>query len=507
MTVQLVGIKHIKDEVEILPTIEAEMSVVGFVGTATGADEEAFPLNTNVYLHTSDTALVAKAGTGGWLPDALRALIDQLGVAQGAAKVVVRRVAAGVNTAATVANVLGQANDNSGIYGLIDAGEEHGVTPRIVVCELTDWTNGNGVDAITLTAAGDNLTAAPAVVFSGGGSDPGKVLPTAIAVLGTGGNAEKVVSITLTSTGANLTQAPTISFTGGGSEGDKVLPTATCTIAQLANPVCAALPAILNTLRAHAIVQGPSTSYAAWLNWRETMQSERLIPTPAQRVLVAEGGNTVARDFAPRLAGIMVRRDNEKGGSPLYSCANQPVYGIVGVSRRVRFNLADPNNEGGDIIAANGGVIARGDVGVESALGSGGFLYWGTDNLSEDPLWQFYHVTRGRDYIELAQMKTLRKYLGRTNITRQTVQAIINTVSTQLARLRNRGEIIDFRVGFEADKNLPEDLRLGFLTIFFRAEEVPVLRKITVHSRRYREALDTLVNQIAVQLASISAVE
>lgn len=505
MATQLVGIRHIRDEIEVQPAVGAEMSVVGLIGTAVGANEEAFPLDTNVYFLSTDTDMAAKLGTGGWLVDAVRGINDQIGVGQGAVRIVARRVAAGVSDAATVANILGSSTNGTGIYGFLDAGEDLGFIPRLIVPEMTDYTDGQGIDAIALLTNGDNLTAAPTVVFAGGGSDPGKVLPTAVATLGTGANAEKVVSITITSPGKFLTAPPTISFTGGGSEGDKVLPTASCTIAQLASPIVAALQGVCATLRAHAIFQPPTTSYAAWLNYIESHAGDRLIPAPAQRAKVMEGESIVERDLAPRLAGIMVRRDHEYGGIPGHSSANQPVQGIVGVSRKVRFWLDNPNSEGADIIDKHGSFVARGEAGVESALGEGGFIFWGTDNLSADAAWQFYHVTRMRDFIELTQMKVLRRYLGRENITIQTITAIRNTMVSHLEDLRANGHIIDFEVKFEEDKNSPENLRLGHLTVSFRCEEAPVLRMISIHSRRYRAALARLVSQVSIQLNSVTA--
>jgi phage tail sheath protein FI len=211
-------------------------------------------------------------------------------------------------------------------------------------------------------------------------------------------------------------------------------------------------------------------------------------------------GSAVVRPSSPRIIGIAVRRDHESDGRPFKSWANQAVRGIVGVSRPIRFSYTDGSVEGQDLLSRRGGIIVKGESGVEDAVAEGGYVYWGTDTLSEDPIWQFYHVVRGRDYIELGQLKTLRYYLGRFNITLQTVNAIINTMTSHLTMLKANNDILDFRVGFERDKNSPEQLRLGHLTVMFKAEEPPVLRKLTISSRRYREALDTLIAQIATQL-------
>ena len=83
--------------------------------------------------------------------------------------------------------------------------------------------------------------------------------------------------------------------------------------------------------------------------------------------------------------------------------------------------LTDGATEGQSILALNGGVILRGEAGVETAIASGGFVFVGTDTAGEDDLWRFYNVTRGRDYIHLMFLRTLRFYLGRFNINGQTI--------------------------------------------------------------------------------------
>lgn len=491
MTEMLVGIRHDRNEINILPTLGAEMSVIGIIGTATGANGTLFPLNTNVQLYTYEAEKVSGLGTG-YLADAVAAITAQLGRDQGAAKIIIRRVNADATKATQVANILGVESSNTGIYGFLNSGEENGWTPRIIVAEDTEWGASNGVRSIAVSNGGTGYTSAPSVTFTGGGGTGA----AGTAVIQGGA----VVSITITNQGSGYTTAPTIGFTGGAGSGA----VATATLGILANPIVAALPSVLQRLRAVSTCQGPSASQAAFVDWRENIQSDRIIPV-ALSALVFENGSTVTRPMAPRIAGLLVRRDHEFDGRPFRSAANQPVYGIVGVNRTVRFSLVDPNTEGHTLIENRAGIVVRGESGLETALSDGGFVYWGTDTCSADPLWQFYHVVRGRDYIELSQVRALRFYLGRYNITVQTVEAVLNTMKQQLSSLKADGDILDFRVGFQPDQNSPEDLRLGFLTVDFRAEEPPVLRKITVRSRRYRDALDTLARQVAVSLQTVAA--
>jgi uncharacterized protein len=264
-----------------------------------------------------------------------------------------------------------------------------------------------------------------------------------------------------------------------------------------ANAVCAALPAILDGLLAHAIVDGPATSLQAYTDWRETIQSDRIIPV---ETAVKVGVDGVVTPASPTVAGIAVRRDYEHNGVPSHSWANQPVQGIVGPNRPIEFSLTDGATEGQAILAGNGGVIVRGELGVETAIASGGFVYIGTDNCSEDTFWQFYNVTRMRDYIHIMLLKTLRYYLGRFNIDGQTLEAIKQTIEFALRDLKAGRHILGYKVGFTRDQNSPEQLRLGKFTIDFAAEEPPVLRFLGVRSARYRPALDALLDELLSQI-------
>ena len=270
-----------------------------------------------------------------------------------------------------------------------------------------------------------------------------------------------------------------------------------------ANPVCAALPAICNRLLAHAVVDGPATTEQAALDWRETLSSSRLIPVdPAVRVL--SGGEVAVTPLSPAVIGIGVRRDHEKQGRPFHSWANQPVQGIVGPSRPIGFSLTDGATEGQRLLSHNVGVLLRGELGVETAIASGGFVFVGTDNAGEDDLWRFYNVTRGRDYIHLMFLRTLRFYLGRFNLTGQTIQAVLNTMGFAMRDLKADGDILGYEVKFTRDQNSAEELRQGRFTVNFAAEEAPVLRYLGIQSARYRPALDALLDDLLAQVDAVT---
>jgi hypothetical protein len=544
------------------------MAVVGLIGTAPGADN-TFPLNTPVFMYSDDAVKYAALGSTGTIRDAIDLINAQLGEFQVAAKIVVVRVDAGANAAATITNIVGNSTLKTGINAFVEAGPVLGVIPRLLCAPGFTSQRDNGVSTISVTNLGTGYTSAPTVAFAGGGGSgaagtanltngvgaiavttggtgytvaptitlsapqtAGGIQATATATVSAGaitaftvtnpgsgytaaptvtisgagsggvGTATltgRVGSVTITSGGTGYISAPTISFTGGGGSAAA----ATATVALLSNAVCAALPAVCNRLLAHAVVDGPGTTEADAISWRQSMSSSRLIPVdPAVNVYVS--GVPTVKPMSPAVIGIAVRRDHEKQGRPFHSWANQEVQGIVGPSRPINFSLVDDSTEGQRLLAANIGVLLRGELGVETAIASGGFVYVGTDNAGSDDLWRFYNVTRGRDYIHLLFLKTLRFYLGRFNITGQTIQAVLNTMNSALRDLKADGDILGYEVKFTRDQNSAEQLRLGRFTINFAAEEAPVLRYLGIQSARYRPALDALLDELLAQVDAIT---
>lgn len=265
-----------------------------------------------------------------------------------------------------------------------------------------------------------------------------------------------------------------------------------------ANPVVAALPGTLEKLVGMAVITGPHDSLQGYTDWRETFSSERLIPV---ETWVKVGVNQDTVDSACAVLGMIVARDNNNGGVPSKSAANRPMQGIVDVNRPIPFSTVDGNTEGQQILALNGGIIVRGEAGSVTSLGTGGFTFVGTDTAGEDDLWRFYNVKRTRDYIHLMFLRTLRIYLGRFNLTKQTIEAILQTMTLALRDLEADGNILGFKIGFEADKNNVGNLRLGNFSLYFKAEEPPVLRRLDIESYRYAPALDAMLENLIASAA------
>lgn len=268
----------------------------------------------------------------------------------------------------------------------------------------------------------------------------------------------------------------------------------------LENAVLAALPGVLTPLLAHAIVSSGPLSKTDALAWRQLIASDRIIPV-SNRVIVQDGVATATVDCVAAIVGQAIATDFEHQGFPFWSFANRPVQGILGLERYDSFSLTDGATDGQILLNGNIGVIERGELGVDTAVASNGFIVIATDNAGSDELWRFYNQTRGRDFIHLAMLKSIRARLGRNNITPHGVQAVENDMVAVLSDLKARDCIVGGAVGFERDQNSPENLRAGKFRVFFKAEEPAPIRQVTVDSRRDRNALvaelDLLVQQAA----------
>jgi phage tail sheath protein FI len=271
-----------------------------------------------------------------------------------------------------------------------------------------------------------------------------------------------------------------------------------------ANPICAALPAICEALMAHAVVGGPSTNKQDAFDWRATMNSLRLIPVD-NTVIVADGVGTDTLDHAGAVLGLGVRCDFQTGGVPSHSFANQPVQGIIGLGRYDSFSIVDGATDGQELLAAGIGIIERGEIGSETAVGPSGFVSVALNNAGSDPLWPFYNQYRTRDYTHLALLRSMRLRLGKNNITPHSVQAVMNDMVAVLNVLKASEATIGFTVGFEASVNSPENLRLGRFRVFFKSEEPAPIVQVTVDSRRDRDALVVELAAIVAEASSLIA--
>lgn len=269
-----------------------------------------------------------------------------------------------------------------------------------------------------------------------------------------------------------------------------------------AGPVSVALHAACERLLAVSVIDVDDTSAANAISARETMNSERIMPVGVA-ARVYEGANLVTRPMGPRIIGLFQRVDSENEGKPFDPIANRAIYGIAGLSRQIPFSLLDGSTEGQQMLESEVSIVAAGESGVDGAIADGGFVFIGTDNTATGELWKQIHQVRGADYLTVKMMQITRQFLG-GKVSASRTEAWLNSLKFMLRDHTADEDILGADLKFRADKNSPEDIRLGHLTVNLGIEPAPAFKLARHEVRRYRDAVEGLVNDIIARLATVN---
>ncbi|WP_068315778.1 phage tail protein [Polycladidibacter hongkongensis] len=264
-----------------------------------------------------------------------------------------------------------------------------------------------------------------------------------------------------------------------------------------ASPVVAALEANLGKILAVAPVDVDPTTKEKSISAREKMTSGRVFPIGVA-ARVYEGENIVTRGMAARVAGLMVRTDNQHFGMPFQPICNRPIYGLAGLNRTIPFNFLDGGSEGQQMLEADVSIIAEGETGVYGSVADGGYRFIGTDMAGAEGHWKQLHQVRGTDYIKTQLIKITRERLG-PKISRGLVEAWLQDITYMLRDLKAGGYILGYTPAekmFTADKNSPENIRLGELNIEVGQEEASSFKLANIEMQPYRPAVKALVQDI-----------
>ncbi len=378
------------------------------------------------------------------------------------------------------------------------------------------------ITGVAIDNGGQDYPTAPSVTFAGGGGTGAAAhavvangIVTAIVMDNEGTGYTSAPTVTLSAppggeiTGLNLTSpgafppgttvTVAIADSNGGAGAGA---TATLTLQQLANPVCAALPAVAASLLAHYIVGGPGGSKQDALNWRTLLNDKRCIAQDDWEI-VASGQGTAYIDGAARSLGLAVRTDFQHSGYPFYAWANTPVQGALGLKRFDSFSLTDGATDGQELLAAGVGVTVRGDA-SDTSLDSSGFVAVSVNNCNPDTNLNFYNKTRGRDFIDLTLIKTIRTLLGKNNISVQSVQAVLTTMTQVMVDMPNDGEV-GYQIGFKASDNSVAALRAGKFTVYDNSEEAAPICQITINRALDAGALTAELVSLASATSTVNA--
>lgn len=272
----------------------------------------------------------------------------------------------------------------------------------------------------------------------------------------------------------------------------------------IANPVCAALPPVLEKLLAVGVVSGPKGgAVAQYLAWRETLASDRLLPADAWAV-VSNGETREDLDGAAIALGLFARVDFKHAGLPGWSIAGQQVYGISGLKTYRTFSLTDGATEGQELLAAQISTLVAGELAGDTSVDSSGYVWTGVWSASTDPKTWFYNKRRLKDFVHLALIKSMRKRLGVENVTPAAIKDVLNDMMVIGSEMLRNKCSVGFKVDFVGDSNSPEELEQGRFVVLFADEKPAPIAHVTIDSQNYPQALTVELATVIAQASTLA---
>lgn len=330
-------------------------------------------------------------------------------------------------------------------------------------CVLDDGEIG----AITITNKGSGYTAAPAITLSGGGGANGSLT----AVLG-----GPLTGITVTAAGENYVSTPTVTI--GAPAAGGVQATAIANLGDVANAFVSAFNTVAPQLRARAYVEGPNTTDAEAVRYRNTINGGRVLVIDPKTIKNVNG-TPVIKPVAPVFAGVRARVVASAEGVS-GSVSNKIIRTIDGVARTIQYP-GDSNylNEN----CVNTIINER-----------GGFRTWGSRLATDELIWQFDSVRATADMINEALEDLYFRYVDR-KLTKYNLKMMIEDGNAALRVFQYNDDILGGRVWL-SDLNEPTLNAQGKVFLDVEFEPVGLMEQIHVTTYRniayYRLLLDSV---------------
>jgi phage tail sheath protein FI len=248
----------------------------------------------------------------------------------------------------------------------------------------------------------------------------------------------------------------------------------------LANPVVAELIGIAERLRAVIIADGPSTTDAAAITYRQDFGSRRVyVVDPAVKIYDATG-SVVTDPASARVAGLIAKIDTEQGF--WWSPSNHEINGIIGTDRLIDFQLGDSSSRA-NLLNENE---------VATIIRKEGFKLWGNRTCSNDPKWAFLSVVRVADMINESILQAHMWAVDR-NITKTYLEDVVDGVNAFMRRLQAQGAILGGQCWVDPDLNTPESIADG--KVFFAFDFTPPFpaERITFRSKLVNDYIEEIL--------------
>jgi len=247
-----------------------------------------------------------------------------------------------------------------------------------------------------------------------------------------------------------------------------------------ANPVVSELLGIAENLRAVIIADLPNTNDTDAIDYVGDFGSARVYPIyPWVKVLDSLGA-IVEEPASSRVAGLIVKSDNERGF--WWSPSNLVINGIVGISKPIDFVLGDVNSKANYLNENN----------IATIIQESGFRLWGNRTLSADPKWAFLQARRTADMINDSLLKAHLWAVDR-NITKTYIEDVLEGVNNYLRHLKSIGAIIGGTAFADPELNTPDQIAQGKVSFDFDFTPPYPAEHITFRSKMTDDYLNEIV--------------
>ncbi|MRY60502.1 phage tail protein [Parabacteroides distasonis] len=209
------------------------------------------------------------------------------------------------------------------------------------------------------------------------------------------------------------------------------------------------LVSVADKLRGYVILDGPNTTDAAAITYRELFGSRRCeVVDPWYKVWDVETSAHIIQPPSARHAGVMAKVHNTLGF--WWSNSNQEILGIDGLCRPVDFKLDDPTCRANLLNAKE----------VTTTIQQNGFRVWGDRTCSADSKWAFKNVVITNDMIADSLVRNHLWAVDR-NITKTYVEDVTEGVNNYLRHLKNIGAIAGGECWVDPELNSPDQIQQG----------------------------------------------
>jgi phage tail sheath protein FI len=459
---------YVTDNGGNLPVFQtSQSSVIVLFGEAPDMDTSVFsydePYLFNGWTNRADAEKLGDCE----LKDALDDVWDQGGDRRLGTYVYVVPIESGLDAAATLSNMVGDAATDTGVHAVrkIESKFGRNLMPKIFAAPgYTGALAADGINAVNMTERGTGYTTASLSLAGGDGA--GLVLE-AIVDPDDGG-----VDIIVKKPGFGFTVAPTITITGDGTGA-----TAEATIGAVGNPVVHEMEGLLEQYRAVAFVDGPNTTDANAVVTSEKYGSDRIyVCDPYVMVWDTTLDAYVPRPSSGRFAGVQARVDHEIGFYA--SVSNHLIYGIDDVNRAISYG-------------SQTNYLNENQVNTVVNFGNG-FRTWGNRSTAN----KFLAQRRARDFINEAIEKAHLPFVGRP-LTKANAVTIAEQTQLFFEALEGRDYMLPgSRAFYDPEKNTAQDLKAGRLTLSVKYETPPPMELISTEAYDNIQAYDILLGQI-----------